>query len=219
MPTTVSDYAAVLATLQQIAPEAHIAGGAVRDTILQKQIADIDVFMDDAHAEEAAALLRSSCGYVRVGEWRQYLGFSDPAMTCVARFETALATIPICVIGLVPDCATPQANVDRFDFGLCMCWFDGKQIKRTSEFDRDMEGQTFTLLRADNLSQFAYSMKRYEKITRDRYQGWELKVPEEFKDLAREHTFRKHWYAGENGALGAKGLANDLNLLRPKARA
>jgi tRNA nucleotidyltransferase/poly(A) polymerase len=59
-----SDYTTVLTTLQQIAPEAHIAGGAVRDTILQKQIHDVDVFMKDEHVEEAAALLRSSCSYV-----------------------------------------------------------------------------------------------------------------------------------------------------------
>src|SRR5215472_6546405 len=97
---TVSDYATVLTTLQQIAPEAHIAGGAVRDTILQKQICDIDVFMSDEHVEEAAALLRSACSYVKVGEWKQYLGFSDPAMTRVAKFEKADETIPICIIGL-----------------------------------------------------------------------------------------------------------------------
>ena len=54
---TVFDYATILTALQQIAPEAHIAGGAVRDTILQKQIHDIDIFMDDVHVDEAAALL------------------------------------------------------------------------------------------------------------------------------------------------------------------
>ena len=48
---TVTDYATVLAKLQQVAPEAHIAGGAVRDTILHKPIKDIDVFMDDKHVE------------------------------------------------------------------------------------------------------------------------------------------------------------------------
>jgi tRNA nucleotidyltransferase/poly(A) polymerase len=85
MRTKMFDYTTVLATLQQIAPEAHIAGGAVRDTILQKQIHDIDVFMKDEHVEEAAALLRSRCGYVKVGEWKQYLGFSDPAMTRVTK--------------------------------------------------------------------------------------------------------------------------------------
>ena len=109
--TTVFDYATMLATLQRVMPEAHIAGGAVRDTILQKPIHDIDVFMDDRNIEEAAALLRFACGYVKVGEWKQYLGFSDPAMLRVAKFEKADETIPICVIGLRPEYTDPRENV------------------------------------------------------------------------------------------------------------
>src|SRR5262249_28392006 len=100
--TTVSDYTTVLTTLQQIAPEAHIAGGAVRDTILRKPIQDIDVFMGDEQVEEAAALLRSRCSYVKVGEWKEYLGFSDPAMTRVAKFEKADATIRSASSGCSP---------------------------------------------------------------------------------------------------------------------
>jgi hypothetical protein len=218
MTVAVSSYAALLARVQSIAPEAHIAGGAVRDTILQRQIADIDLFMLDTHVEPAAALLRSACGYVKVGEWQQYLGFSDPAMTRVAKFEKADETTPVCIIGLTVAYANPEANLARFDFGICMAAFDGKQITRTSEFDRDMEGQMFTLLRADSFLQFTYSMSRFNKITRDRYQGWSLTVPEEFAALAHEYAIRKHWYTGADGALGAKGLAHDLNLLRPKAR-
>ena len=120
---TFNDYATILAALQQIAPEAHIAGGAVRDTILQKQIHDIDVFMSDEHIEEAAALLRSSCSYVKVGEWKQYLEFSDPAMTRVAKFEKHDQTIPICIIGLLSQYTSPRNNIARFDFGICMAAF------------------------------------------------------------------------------------------------
>ena len=105
---TVHDYATILASLREIAPEAHIAGGAVRDTILNKQIHDIDVFMSDGHVEEAAACLRAAHGYVKTGEWKEYLGFSDPAMTRVAKFEKADETIPICVIGLMPEYAAPR---------------------------------------------------------------------------------------------------------------
>jgi hypothetical protein len=142
--TTMFDFATVLATLQQIAPEAHIAGGAVRDTLLQKPIHDIDVFMKDAHVEEAAALLRSSCSYVKVGEWKQYLGFSDPAMTRVAKFEKADETIPVCIIGLQPGFASPENNIARFDFGICMAAFDGKQTIQAAEFDQDENARIFT---------------------------------------------------------------------------
>jgi hypothetical protein len=209
---TVSDYTTVLAKLQQIAPEAHIAGGAVRDTILQKQIHDIDVFMHDEHVEEAAALLRSACSYVKVGEWKQYLQFSDPAMTRVAKFEKADETIPICIIGLVPQVSSPENNIARFDFGICMVAFDGNKIMRTAEFDRDAESKTFTLHRADNQAQFTYSMSRFEKITAGRYTGWSLAIPEEFEELAIDHTFHRHWYRDD-----AKGFEGG-NLLKPKER-
>jgi hypothetical protein len=194
MTTNMFDYTALLATLQQIAPEAHIAGGAVRDTILQKQIHDIDVFMKDEHAEEVAVLLRSRCGYVKVGEWKQYLGFSDPAMTRVAKFEKAAETIPVCIIGLLPHFASPKDNIARFDFGICMAAFDGKQTLRTAKFNKDEKARTFTLCRADSQPQFDYSLSRFEKITTERYAGFSLIVPDEFEELAREHTFRRHWY-------------------------
>jgi hypothetical protein len=210
--TTVSNYTTVLTTLQQIAPEAHIAGGAVRDTILQKQIHDIDVFMEDAHVEEAAALLRSACSYVKVGEWKQYLEFSDPAMTRVAKFEKADETIPICVIGLLPHFANPEDNIARFDFGICMAAFDGQQTIRTAAFDQDERAHTFTLCRADNQAQFAYSLSRFEKITAARYKGWSLVIPSEFEEHAKEHTFRRHWYRDF-----VKGFDGE-SILKPKER-
>jgi hypothetical protein len=207
---TMFSYTAVLASLQQIAPEAHIAGGAVRDTILKKQIADVDMFMKDEYVDEAAALLRRVHSYVKVGEWTQYLGFSDPAMTRVAKFEKADETIPICIIGLLPSYANATDNIARFDFGLCMVAFDGKKTIRAPEFDQDERDHTFTLCRADNLAQFAYSMRRYEKIAAVRYVGWQLVVPDEFEDFAREHTFRRHWYR-DNFKYGE-------SVLRPKER-
>ena len=213
MKTKMFDYTTVLATLQQIAPEAHIAGGAVRDTILQKQIHDIDVFMKDEHVEEAAALLRSQCSYVKVGEWKQYLEFSDPAMTRVAEFEKADETIPVCIIGLLPHFASPKDNIARFDFGICMAAFDGKQTMRAAEFDQDEKARTFTLCRADNQAQFAYSLSRFEKITAARYTGWSLTVPREFEGLAKEHAFRRHWYWDDF----TKGI-HGKSILRPKER-
>ena len=42
---TVRDYETILSSIRRIAPEAHIAGGAVRDTLVGKAIRDVDVFM------------------------------------------------------------------------------------------------------------------------------------------------------------------------------
>ena len=104
-------------------------------------------------------------------------------MARVAKFEKADETVPVCIIGLVPDYADPHRNMSRFDFGICKAAFDGKQVIRTDAFDADAEEQTFTLCRADNGAQFAYSMVRFKKITAARYSGWSLVIPEEFEDL------------------------------------
>jgi hypothetical protein len=206
------DYREILTGLQRIAPEAHIAGGAVRDTILKKPLHDIDVFMKDKHIDEAAALLRSAYAYVKVGEWEQYLEFSDPAMTRVAKFEKHDETIPICIIGLLPDYASVRTNLSRFDFAICMAAFDGKETIRTERFESDVKERTFTLHRADNDRQFAYSMSRFEKITAGRYAGWSLSLPARFETLAKEHTFHRHWYHD-----GVKGF-DGPNVLKPKER-
>ena len=182
-------YGTILEALQRAVPSSvHIAGGAVRDTILDRPIRDVDIFLSNTDADPAAALLRAKFGYVKVGEWKQYMGFSDPMMVRVAKFEKADETIPICLIGLGKN-LSPYENITRFDFGPCMAfWQGGATTMLTNDrFKRDVERKTFTLCRADNLAQFSYSMARYEKLTADRYKDWGLSVPSEFEQLARTH--------------------------------
>ena len=73
-----------------------------------------------------------------------------------------------------------------------MAAFDGKQTMRAAEFDQDEKARTFTLCRADDRWQFAYSFSRFEKITAGRYAGWRLVVPPKFERLAKEHDHRRH---------------------------
>src|SRR5262249_31798271 len=106
-------------------------------------------------------------------------------------------------------------------FGICMAaWQGGATSMITNdEFKRDVESKTFTLCRADNFAQFAYSMVRFKKLTADRYKGWELSVPTQFEELAKEHTFRKNrknWY--EEGARFGLEDFPQAQVLRPKER-
>jgi Poly A polymerase head domain len=213
----VQHYANILEALQRaILGSVHIAGGAVRDTILGRPIRDIDIFLHHTAGDLAAALLRTEFGYVKVGEWVQYEHFSDPMLVRVAKFEKADETIPVCLIGLAED-LSPHDNIARFDFGVCMAaWQGGSTLMITAaHFKRDIESKTFTLRRADNLAQFSYSMVRFEKLTADRYKDWQLLVPSQFEALAKEHAFRRHWYS-ESGA--HFGIENYPQLLRPKHR-
>jgi hypothetical protein len=212
----VQHYDNILEALQRAIPgSVHIAGGAVRDTILGRPIRDIDIFLHHTAGEEAAVLLRTEFGYVKVGEWVQYEHFSDPMVVRVAKFEKADETIPICLIGLA-EALSPHGNIARFDFGVCMAaWAGGSGPMITSNcFKRDIESKTFTLCRADNLAQYSYSMVRFGKLTADRYKDWKLVVPSQFEELAKEHTFHKHWYK-EGAHFGFEAFSQ---VLRPKDR-
>jgi hypothetical protein len=120
-------YSAILGTIRDFCPNAHIGGGAVRDSLLERPIRDIDLFLDDVNADEAARLMRSKFGYVKVGEWAAYEGFSDPALSRLAKFEKADEIIPVCLIGLKKPRGM-QDNLRRFDFGICMAAWDGDKV-------------------------------------------------------------------------------------------
>jgi hypothetical protein len=213
----VQHYDNILEALQRALPGSpHIAGGAVRDTILERPIRDIDIFLHHADGEQAVALLRTKFGYVKVGEWKRYEHFSDPMVVRVAKLEKADETIPICLIGLA-ESLSPHDNIARFDFGICMAaWSGGDSMLSDDCFKRDIESKTFTLCRADNLAQFSYSMVRFEKLTADRYKDWQLSVPDQFEELVREHTFRSNWYRYSEAT--HFGFENYSQILRPKDR-
>jgi hypothetical protein len=219
-------YNPILSELQKLDPLAHIAGGAIRDTLLERPIKDIDLFLGDYGIDKAAALLRSEFGFVKVGEWKQYLAFSDPRISRLAKFEKADEETPIALIGLTEwnegygrSVSSIEDNLGRFDFGICMAAWNGSDVITMPEYRRDLEAKTFTLCRADNEAQFNYSMKRFEKITADRYAGWRLVVPKAFEDYAKERALKQtHYYDRDNEEWRPHGWGLGPQELHPKAR-
>lgn len=214
-------YNPILHTIKALCPTAHIGGGSVRDTLAGKPFKDVDLFLHNAVADDAAKLLRSQFSYVKVGEWENYEMFSDPAVARVAKFEKADETVPVCLIGL-KEPRGMRDNLRRFDFGVCMAAWDGNDVYRAKEYEIDIHNKTSTLCRADDQLQFNYSMSRFNKLTEDRYAGWELVVPAEFEALAREYTFNKAWYSDyHSGDLKYRedfGGFCGAQRLKPKAR-
>jgi hypothetical protein len=222
--TKLPDYRDLIADLRVVEPQAHVAGGAVRDHLLGRRMHDLDIFVPTDRTDDIAARLRKQHGYVPVGSWKEYLGFSDPAMTGVAKFERADSDIPVCVIGLIDAFAAPQANVDRFDFGICMAWYDGENTRADDRFYLDHHDKRFTLCRADNVYQYRYSLSRYNKLTHPvtgRYAGWQLVVPPEFQDLAQSEAVRSVFYFdGPDWITRSKGFPSpaESTLPGPKDR-
>jgi hypothetical protein len=209
-------YNPILTTIKDLCPTAHIGGGAVRDTLLERPIKDIDLFLDDAATDEAATLLRSQHGFVKVGEWKQYHDFSDPAVARLAKFEKADEVIPVCLIGL-KRARDMKDNLARFDFGICMAAWDGKKTYVAPEYNIDVENKTFTLTRADNEEQFNYSMSRFRKMAADRYAGWKLIVPLEFGKFALPYAEKRAEYQYDQD-LKVKFQMSFEQQLKPKDR-
>lgn len=216
------NYIDIIAALQEISASAHIAGGAVRDTILERPIRDVDIFLADKAREAAAKLLRAKFGYVKVGEWQQYEQFSEPSIAQVAKFERADRETPVCLIGLNERMfsrgISMQSNIERFDFGICMAAYDGREQITDEAFKHDVQNKTFTLLRADNDAQFAYSMVRYKKLTKERYAGWQLAVPVKFELLVAKHELSRSWYR-DSFESDVEEVRYVPQMLRPKERA
>ena len=145
--------------------------------------------------------------------------FSDPAVVRVAKFEKHDETIPVCLIGLAQ--LRPrgmQGNLSRFDFGICMAGWDGEKVYTAPEYKIDIEQKTFTLCRADNWSQFTYSMSRFDKMTADRYAGWKLVAPAKFEAMAKKHALKKTNYYDSNTDAWKLREVVGRQLLTPKAR-
>ena len=112
-----------------------------------------------------------------------------------------------------------QINLSRFDFGICMAGWDGNEVYTAPEYKRDVEQKTFTLCRADDWSQFNYSMSRFDKLTADRYAGWRLVVPQHFEEMAKEHALKKtHYYNHDTFEWMPREIVAGPQLLTPKAR-
>jgi hypothetical protein len=186
----------LLSRIQTIAPDAHVAGGAVRDVLrdsgqgaMIESINDIDIFFGrkltssnkecEAERDRAASILNlvnDDFGYKSDDIWYgRYEGFSDNIIWGTKRSERHFSKrdvnhgqyTPLNFVWL-NEVLTPEENIARFDFGLCRVAFDGKRIITTPEYEHDVRNGCLTMLRADGYHQFCYSMMRYTRLVRER---------------------------------------------------
>ena len=177
-------YKSILSAIRDLCPTAHIGGGAVRDSLLERPIRDVDLFLDEFATDEAATLLRSQVrlrqsrrmeelrdvlrsrrgagGQVRKGR-RDHPGLPDRTAPRVRKRGRCKRTSP--------------ASTSEF------AWRGGTVARSTPRRNTSAtsSSKTFTLCRADDQAQFTYSMSRFDKMTADRYAGWRLVVPREIR--------------------------------------
>ena len=153
----VNNIAEIMAYPKEVAArhhlEAFIAGGYLRDTLLNKPVKDIDVFMIPARLldfdmDEALLLAHDENMEVDMENVYETIDNTINDDICmVANKVVGNIRYPYNFIFLNQH-VSPQAVLDSFDFGICQIGIDeNMEVITTPEFWKDSLDKTYTLLK------------------------------------------------------------------------
>ncbi len=170
----------LLDEIRVIAPDAHIAGGALRDLDHDRPVKDIDIFIPAEH-DVAVELLAMELGFERDGavDLSSMVG-SDPAVRSSVTWKKE-GHLPVNAIYLTSN-TRPVDNLARLDLGLCQIAFDGQMLLRTPAYMTDWVDGTMTVTRCDNSDQMGRTVKRAARL-RLKYPSYGFRIPTEFRHL------------------------------------
>lgn len=182
MQLTPAQGRAVLALIQEHAPLAYLAGGALRDAWFGRPIKDLDFFVPHMEGHNAVHAALLDAGYAcTVVAAMQY--FADDPTVADARLYEQPGQLPVNVIRLHVFKPCREA-LDRFDLGFCQIGFDGAHVHTTHAFALDEADHTMTLTRCESPEQFTRTSARAERL-REKYREWLFVVPEKFKEMTQ----------------------------------
>lgn len=171
--------------LELIPDTAFVVGGAIRDYLLDKEAKDIDIFTpacSETYVKEVERALILA-GAVRKRDsgdtsysifWRKH---SDHTVKRTMTFDLWGFDVQVVFVDLGGGSwLSPKALLDRVDFGICRVSYgmvDGHyRADFPKEFEKDVRDRTITLYRADTAGQHAYSLKRFQRLTAEKFAGW-----------------------------------------------
>lgn len=184
-----SDMVRQLTKLRNDGWEAIIAGGAIRDTFHDKEITDVDIFVqiNEVVRKRLNASYKSKawleywfkafgCNLDKNDDVT-YLGGSytfkvlDTNIQAVWQILTAGKKYQIILLNKDPITYVKE----NFDFGICRAYCDGRKLHFTNEFMHDTLNHTITLYR-ENLTdeQINYALGDHVARIQKKFPGWTL---------------------------------------------
>lgn len=168
----------VIETVRSVAPNAVIAGGALRDLALGGEPRDLDVFIPamSRRADAAMTLTAAGRGWTFKGSFTTERGYGMSVRAEVTGCDTySVPGLDIdvqLILTALPDTpGFPLAILKTMDFDLCRVAHDGDHpIFEAALLDAVCKPNTMTLVHCPDAVQAARSLKRGEKF-RDRYPG------------------------------------------------
>lgn len=154
-------------------PEAIVAGGFLRDSLLDIEPKDIDVFIGNKAAITkevlVSALAEALGGFARV---EFDVTYSAMEVDRIIDVSSPAFPFPIQVIEMKPGLA-PVEHARKHDFGICQVWVGSHGLDSTRAFVLDHSGKTCTLVHCENEDEHARSMRRWERL-KDKLEGFRL---------------------------------------------
>jgi hypothetical protein len=170
----------LLTVIQLFDPKAHIAGGAVRDIRLGREIKDVDVFADDRDAVRIQDVMRR-CDYRMISQKGSDYFEHNPEVRKVDYWQRD-DELPVNIIYLATG-LTVEENIARFDLGICKTGFDGHKIISSKDFANDWNQAEMTMVFCANPLQYLRTLERYDRL-QAKYEAWPLVIPEQFRKFA-----------------------------------
>lgn len=165
-----------------------LAGGAVRDALLERPIKDYDLFV--SHKAYWSGLITElvRSGIIPKGEFNLITTY-DECDTPFGREVGMILTwmlegIEVQLIFLkgFEVTATPEDFTNRMDFGMSRVAYCQGKFHIDQSFYRDVQNRTFTYLRGNpRLDDLTRSFKRFERL-HDKYPGYIMLLPHDVKD-------------------------------------
>lgn len=192
--------------IQEVYPSAIIAGGAVRDLALGRDIKDLDIFISGTPNESITVQhIKNPSHWIHKPQpyWRNIL---EDEKWVVNKMPGSMNIINDPAIDVIMNLFNPAYNnvfsdkiphidlifllkpaleyfKERFDFDICKAYFDGRKFSYTSSFMRDAKNQTITLSGPKKMDFIGYSLRWHYPRIKFKYPTYQKVIPLDYKQF------------------------------------
>lgn len=191
-----TDVMAMLSEVRKIYPDAFLAGGYLRDRLLEVEPKDVDIFTFLSITKEREG---------RLMQVSEASGGEDPRILYVEEhigqmeMDAHLFSYPVQIIhfrqrkgegeeGVSEVGTRAREEVANFMFGCQqIIWdVDHNVIDWTPTFERDVKNQTMTICRCIDEYDAYTAVNKWTEL-REKLQGWKLVVPQRYASVVGQH--------------------------------
>lgn len=200
--STHNKYICALREIRKIIPSAIIAGGVIRDLYHDKQIHDVDIYVPN----DPASFIGNGSVYSEIF-WKTHfdlktnISFAIDSITSSTSGDDEyeeknhinmtwnISKNEILYNIIIVDIDPTEYVTKFFDVGLCKAYYDGTKIRLTSDFMRDSQNKTLTIV-SESMSEeeFHYMMNKHIVKLQHKFPGHSLVIPSHYAEYYKEYN-------------------------------